>query len=70
LSSRLQLGVGALFDFSSGRVSRAPPWMQRARMEWLYRLALEPRRMFTRYVVGNALFLWLAYFDRRRGFSP
>lgn len=70
LSSRLQLGVGALFDFSTGRVSRAPPWMRRARMEWMYRLALEPRRMFTRYVVGNALFLWLAYFDRRRGFSP
>lgn len=70
LSSRLQFGVGALFDFSSGHVSRAPPWIRRARMEWLYRLALEPKRMFTRYVVGNAVFLWLAYFDRRRGFSP
>jgi alpha-1,3-mannosyltransferase len=70
LSCRLQLGVGALFDFSTGRVSRAPPWMRGARMEWMYRLALEPRRMFSRYVVGNAVFLWLAYVDRRRGFSP
>jgi alpha-1,3-mannosyltransferase len=70
LSTRLQLGVGALFDFSAGRVSRAPPWMRRARVEWMYRLALEPRRMFNRYVVGNAVFLWLAHVDRRRGFSP
>jgi alpha-1,3-mannosyltransferase len=70
LSSRLQLGVGALFDFSTGVVSRAPPWIRRARLEWLYRLALEPRRMFNRYVVGNAAFLWLAYLDRRRGYSP
>jgi len=70
LSSRLQLGVGALFDFSTGDVPRAPPWMRRARMEWMYRLALEPRRMFTRYVVGNAVFMWLAFFDRRRGFWP
>ena len=70
LSSRLQFGVGALFDFTTGRVSRAPPWVRRARMEWMYRLALEPRRMFGRYVVGNAVFLWHAYSDRRRGFSP
>ena len=50
-------GVGALFDFMSGTVSRAPQWMIRWRLEWLYRLALEPRRMWRRYVVGNPLFL-------------
>lgn len=51
------LGVGALLDFLSGRVSRAPAWMQRWRLEWLYRLALEPGRMWRRYLVGNARFL-------------
>jgi alpha-1,3-mannosyltransferase len=66
----LQLGVGALFDFTSGRVWRAPNWVRRARCEWIYRLALEPRRLFHRYVVGNLVFLRLALLDRRTGFSP
>jgi N-acetylglucosaminyldiphosphoundecaprenol N-acetyl-beta-D-mannosaminyltransferase len=48
---------GAIFDFISGDVPRCPPWMGDAGLEWLFRLCLEPRRMFTRYVVGNALFL-------------
>jgi N-acetylglucosaminyldiphosphoundecaprenol N-acetyl-beta-D-mannosaminyltransferase len=43
-------GVGATIDFLAGRVKRAPRWMQRAGMEWLYRLAREPRRLFRRYV--------------------
>ncbi|MBS0235298.1 MAG: WecB/TagA/CpsF family glycosyltransferase [Proteobacteria bacterium] len=66
----LQLGVGALFDFTSGRVWRAPAWIRRARCEWVYRLALEPRRLFNRYVVGNMIFLNLVRLDRRSGFSP
>lgn len=66
----LQLGVGALFDFASGRMRRAPGWIRRARCEWLYRLALEPRRLFSRYVVGNIVFLHLATRDRRTGFAP
>ncbi|HML30663.1 MAG TPA: WecB/TagA/CpsF family glycosyltransferase, partial [Hyphomicrobium sp.] len=66
----LQLGVGALFDFMSGRVLRAPNWVRRMRCEWVYRLALEPRRLFHRYVVGNMVFLHLARLDRRSGFSP
>lgn len=66
----LQLGVGALFDFASGRIRRAPGWIRRARCEWLYRLALEPRRLFSRYVVGNIVFLHLATRDRRTGFAP
>jgi exopolysaccharide biosynthesis WecB/TagA/CpsF family protein len=44
---------GGLFDFLSGRNSRAPRWMQSAGLEWLYRLALEPRRLFGRYVSTN-----------------
>lgn len=54
----LVLGVGALFDFISGAVPRAPNWMRRARLEWLFRLIMEPRRLWQRYVVGNPVFLW------------
>ncbi|RVV96566.1 WecB/TagA/CpsF family glycosyltransferase [Mesobaculum littorinae] len=53
----LSLGVGALFDFLAGRVRRAPAAVRRARMEWAWRLAMEPRRMAGRYLVGNATFL-------------
>jgi alpha-1,3-mannosyltransferase len=66
----LQLGVGALFDFTSGRVWRAPAWVRRIRCEWMYRLAQEPKRLFYRYIVGNIVFLRLAMLDRRSGFSP
>ena len=55
---------GAIIDFLAGRTTRAPLWMRRAGMEWLYRLAKEPRRLSHRYVVGNPVFLvralWLA----------
>lgn len=53
----LVLGVGALFDFLAGEVPRAPLWMRRARLEWLWRLCVEPRRLFGRYVIGNAVFV-------------
>ena len=48
---------GAIIDFLGGRMSRAPRWLRAAGLEWLYRLALEPRRLFRRYVLGNPLFL-------------
>jgi exopolysaccharide biosynthesis WecB/TagA/CpsF family protein len=48
---------GAVLDFLAGRVSRAPRWMRRSGIEWVWRLLSEPRRMFKRYVVGNAVFL-------------
>jgi len=48
---------GAIIDFIGGRTSRAPGWMRRARLGWLYRLAREPKRLFRRYVIGNPLFL-------------
>ncbi|MDE2013567.1 MAG: WecB/TagA/CpsF family glycosyltransferase [Alphaproteobacteria bacterium] len=54
---KVAFGVGALFDFVSGSIPRAPLWMRRCRLEWLFRLALEPRRLWRRYVIGNALFL-------------
>jgi exopolysaccharide biosynthesis WecB/TagA/CpsF family protein len=52
------IGVGALFDYLAGRVPRAPAWLRRARGEWMYRLAVEPRRLWRRYLTGNAAFLW------------
>jgi N-acetylglucosaminyldiphosphoundecaprenol N-acetyl-beta-D-mannosaminyltransferase len=51
------LGVGGLFDFYSGNVPRAPLWMRRAGLEWLYRFAQEPRRMWKRYWIGNFVFV-------------
>ena len=50
------LGVGAAFDFLSGRVRQAPRWMRRAGLEWFYRLCAEPRRLAPRYFKNNPLF--------------
>jgi exopolysaccharide biosynthesis WecB/TagA/CpsF family protein len=54
---------GGLFDFLSGRNRRAPAWMQAAGLEWLHRLALEPRRLFYRYLTTNphALYVLLRW---------
>ena len=50
--------IGAVFDFFAGTVERAPIWWQEHGLEWLYRLMKEPKRMWRRYIIGNALFLW------------
>ncbi len=50
--------IGAVFDFFAGTVKRAPMWWQDHGLEWLYRLLKEPKRMWRRYIIGNALFLW------------
>jgi len=50
------MGVGGTFDVLAGLVKRAPLWMQRSGLEWFYRLAQEPRRMWKRYLVGNTKF--------------
>ena len=49
--------VGAAFNFLSGNVRRAPRWIQRIGMEWLFRLAMEPRRLVRRYAVTNSQFM-------------
>jgi N-acetylglucosaminyldiphosphoundecaprenol N-acetyl-beta-D-mannosaminyltransferase len=54
---RVAIGVGGLFDFFSGRIPRAPLWLREMGLEWTYRLYQEPRRLWRRYVVGNAIFL-------------
>ncbi len=53
----LALCVGAFFDFAAGAVPRAPEWVRAARVEWLFRLAIEPGRLWCRYLVGNPAFL-------------
>ena len=56
LDVTLMIGVGAAFDFLSGRVKQAPRWMQRSGLEWFYRLCQEPRRLARRYFRNNPLF--------------
>ena len=64
--ARLGVGVGAFLDFTAGRVSRAPTWMNKAGVEWVYRLAQEPTRMWKRYIVGNPVFLARVIGDRAK----
>ena len=65
LSCRAIVAVGGLFDFVSARIPRAPKIMRRLGIEWLFRLACEPRRMFCRYVLGNPLFIARLKFGRK-----
>ncbi len=51
------IAVGALFNFQTGEIRRAPEWFRKMRIEWVYRLLSEPRRLWRRYTVGNAMFL-------------
>jgi exopolysaccharide biosynthesis WecB/TagA/CpsF family protein len=53
----LGIGVGAFLDFASGEVPRAPRWMRLMRLEWLFRLSCEPRRLARRYICGNPRFV-------------
>ena len=57
LDVTLMAGVGAAFDYLSGRTRQAPRWMQRSGLEWLFRLGCEPRRLWKRYLKNNPLFL-------------
>lgn len=57
IGARVGIGVGAFFDFAAGEVPRAPAWMNRWGIEWIFRLVQEPKRLWRRYVVGNPLFL-------------
>ncbi|TDH39414.1 glycosyltransferase [Pseudohoeflea suaedae] len=58
---RLVMGVGALFDFVSGQVRRAPQWVRDLRFEWVFRLLVEPGRLWHRYIVGNPLFIYRVF---------
>ena len=66
LAVPFSLGVGGSFDHVASHVRRAPRWMQRVGLEWLHRLALEPRRLWRRYLIGNARFALLLLRERSR----
>jgi N-acetylglucosaminyldiphosphoundecaprenol N-acetyl-beta-D-mannosaminyltransferase len=59
----VMLGVGAAFDFHAGVKSQAPSWMQKMGLEWLFRFAAEPRRLWRRYLYHNPRFVFLAILD-------
>ena len=54
----VMIGVGAAFDFLTGRTSQAPVWMREHGLEWLFRLTTEPKRLWKRYLVGGCKFVW------------
>lgn len=60
------MGVGGSFDVVSGKVKRAPRWMQKYGLEWLYRVCQEPRRMWKRYLITNSIFIYLVVKERIR----
>ena len=56
----LMIGVGAGFDYHAGNIQRAPEWMQKNNLEWVYRLLQDPKRLFKRYLYTNTKFIWTA----------
>ena len=70
VGAKVAMGVGGLFDFYSGRIARAPLWVREIGMEWFYRFIQEPRRMWRRYFVGNAVFLTRVVMSRFHGREP
>lgn len=64
----VMLGVGAAFDIHAGRVPQAPRWMQDRGLEWLFRLAVEPRRLWRRYLKHNPRFVILVLLEFLRSF--
>ena len=69
LQASVLIGVGGLFDFYSGNISRAPVWLREVGLEWSWRLLKEPGRMWRRYLVGNFLFMQRAWLQKRRNGS-
>lgn len=65
----VMIGIGAGLDFAAGRVRRAPRWMQHAGLEWFWRLCIEPKRLWRRYLVDDMYFfrlLWRELFNKNR----
>jgi len=67
LGVKLYWTVGALFEYDSGRITRCPRWMGKLGLEWLFRLLVEPRRLWRRYLIGNPRFLLRCLSSRWRG---
>jgi len=68
LSVNTALAVGGLFDFFSGRIPRAPLWVRKIGLEWVWRLVQEPRKKFNRYVIGNPRFLFRCWLQLRKAY--
>ena len=68
IGTPISIGIGVSFELVSGMVARAPKLMQKAGLEWFFRLLVEPRRLWKRYFAGNSLFLWLVLKQRLRSF--
>ena len=66
LEAPVIIGVGAAFDLHAGRVVQAPKWIQRSGLEWAFRLAVEPRRLWRRYAVSIPRFVWRILWERPR----
>ena len=64
LPAGVYFGIGAAFAFHAGEVSQAPALLQKCGLEWAYRIAAEPRRLFRRYFTYNSLFVWYTLRDR------
>jgi N-acetylglucosaminyldiphosphoundecaprenol N-acetyl-beta-D-mannosaminyltransferase len=63
LNASVLVGVGAAFDFHTGRVAQAPEWMRENGFEWFYRLTQDPRRLWRRYLFGGARFSGLVLLE-------
>ena len=70
LSVPVMIGVGAAFDYLAGTKPYAPALLRHTGFEWLFRLAVEPRRLWRRYLIGNSTFLWLVARERLVGCPP
>jgi N-acetylglucosaminyldiphosphoundecaprenol N-acetyl-beta-D-mannosaminyltransferase len=63
LNIRMAFGIGAAFNFYANIIKRAPLWMQKAGLEWLYRIFMEPKRLFKKYLINNTRFIILIFKD-------
>ena len=64
-SNSVYMGVGGSFDVISGNIPRAPLWIQKCNLEWLFRVIQEPKRLFKRYFVGNTTFIKAVYKEKK-----
>ena len=58
INTKVMIGVGAAFDYHAGLLKQTPLWMQKLCLEWLFRLFIEPKRLWKRYLKNNPLFIW------------
>lgn len=65
----VSIGIGVSFEFVAGMVKRAPLWMQKAGLEWLWRIFMEPKRLWKRYLIDDMKFFWLVLKQKMRNSS-